>query len=719
MVNPKKNDLSKKGDLMAEYNFRKLIDTTQTLDTMLHQILNQALVFIESEAGSLMIVDNKRGILQIKARLGTPRAGRNTEPIYKIEDNSIASWVVRNKRSYICPDVSEDDNFEPSRSGKNFSSLISVPVLYKNMVLAVINSDSIKTNQFKEEQKEKLEIVAKQIALPIAERMSVLTALSEVGVELSRLPKEAGVEPVLKKIAELAVRSLGADIVTIYPYIQKKDEFPVKGKGPTYAGKIRFPDYMNREVYKGDVPRTVVEKRKCGFHSVVRKEEFLADKVERPNQEDRPRFIERECVKSMASLLLPSRAEDDREEEIIGVMFVNYRSYHDFNIDEISALQTLADYAAIAISNARREIKRNEEQIKMVESISANFAHRIGNLAGTSRVAANLLREKINKSDKFSQKHIDRIDSKSKVLFELAERLLRPFKKTGRMFDISPTDAKKIINEEVEKLKNHNDKITIVCNFPNKFPKVNNVDFQLREVINDLINNSIEAIPQERGGKIEINVEHDKTTNKLIIDISDNGKGIDKNIQDELFTPGITTKKSLGIGLWWSQTFLKATGGNLFLKNTLLDKGTIFTIEIPCVDIHHDNDENIRECDVLVVDDMEDWRNIIIDLIEQEGYKIKSANNYSEAKDLLSSNHFKLAIIDQRLKDSDPNNNDGMRLLNDINRDFDTKVIIISSYSDEHDIESAEKKKNFLKFIRKQEFDPFEFRSIIKKVIKS
>ena len=93
------------------------IETTQTLDTMLHQILNEALVAIGAEAGSLMLVDNKRGILQIKARLGKPRAGRKTEPVYKIGENSIAGWVAENRRSYLCPDVENDPFFERSRSG--------------------------------------------------------------------------------------------------------------------------------------------------------------------------------------------------------------------------------------------------------------------------------------------------------------------------------------------------------------------------------------------------------------------------------------------------------------------------------------------------------------------------------------------------------------------------------------------------------------------------
>jgi len=43
-----------------------------------------------------------------------------------------------------------------------------------------------------------------------------------VGVELTRLPGEGGVRRVLEKIADLAVRSLGADVVTLYEYDQER-----------------------------------------------------------------------------------------------------------------------------------------------------------------------------------------------------------------------------------------------------------------------------------------------------------------------------------------------------------------------------------------------------------------------------------------------------------------------------------------------------------------
>lgn len=98
---------------MVEETVEIIIEKTQTLDAMLHQVLNQALVIIGAEAGSLMLVDNKQGILQIKARLGKPQPGRKTERVLKTDDKNIAGWVVQNKQSYLCSDVENDPFFAP------------------------------------------------------------------------------------------------------------------------------------------------------------------------------------------------------------------------------------------------------------------------------------------------------------------------------------------------------------------------------------------------------------------------------------------------------------------------------------------------------------------------------------------------------------------------------------------------------------------------------
>lgn len=701
------------------------IETNQTLDTMLHQILNQALVAVQADAGSLMLVDNKQEILQIKARLGKPQPKRKIERVFRINDQSVVGWVVQNKQSYLCTDIDDDSHFVPSRSGKNFLSLLSVPIVFKDKVIAVINADSTEKGYFTITHKETLEHVAKQVTSPIVERISILDAIAEVGFELTRLPKEGGVESVLQKIAQAAVRSLGADIVTVYQYVQDKDEFPVEHTGPTIAGTISDPRPMRRKVYKGDVPWTVVHERKSGFYTDVHQEDFLTSEVERPGDTPRPRFIDREGIKSMAALLLPFRAGEMKDEEVVGVMFANYCKQHEFNIDEITALASFADYAAVAILNARAEQlkmqeQRRAEQLNLVESISANFAHRMSNLAGTSRVAAQILRERVSPSDEISFRQLDRIEKEASVLLELAERLVRPFKATGRVFELTPIDVTRVIEDELSQVQLMTRRIIISRNFAKILPKVESVEFQLRQVIHDVVSNSIEAMKDQETSRLEVRTRLNRKTNQVEVEISDSGHGISEDIRTRLFVPGITTKKDkLGIGLWWCQTFMQATGGDLVLKDTRIGIGTTFLIKIPCMEkvdtLLSDEPPGMKKNgDVLIVDDEKHWRDQLRDIVTSESYSVETADGYEEASEALSSSNYKVVVLDIRLEDADPNNQDGLRLLTDIDKArFDTKVIIVSGYGKEQDKQVAAESPRLLGFIDKSRFSVANFRELI------
>lgn len=94
-----------------------------------------------------------------------------------------------------------------------------------------------------------------------------------------------------------------------------------------------------------------------------------------------------------------------------------------------------------------------------------------------------------------------------------------------------------------------------------------NADSKLIEqVIINLINNSIHALEGRKQPEIKLScsVESDKT----IILVHDNGKGIEEKIINKIFIPFYTTKKQgSGIGLSLSKNILKKHGGNLLVHS--------------------------------------------------------------------------------------------------------------------------------------------------------
>jgi ActR/RegA family two-component response regulator len=92
--------------------------------------------------------------------------------------------------------------------------------------------------------------------------------------------------------------------------------------------------------------------------------------------------------------------------------------------------------------------------------------------------------------------------------------------------------------------------------------------------------------------------------------------------------------------------------------------------------------ENARNQAVLIVDDQLTWRSLLSDVLEEE-YEVTSAGSYEDALGLVTGHHppFAAAIVDIRLDDTDPANEDGLRLLRWLkNLAVPTNAIVLTGY---------------------------------------
>ena len=120
------------------------------------------------------------------------------------------------------------------------------------------------------------------------------------------------------------------------------------------------------------------------------------------------------------------------------------------------------------------------------------------------------------------------------------------------------------------------------CNFP-----VEGVENEFKQVMFILLNNAIDAIKSRidakglRDGFIDIMLHCDN--NRIIINVADNGGGIDMSIISSVFDAYFSTKynaNGTGIGLYIAKNIIEGRmQGNIKVANK--DDGCVFSIELP------------------------------------------------------------------------------------------------------------------------------------------
>ncbi len=97
----------------------------------------------------------------------------------------------------------------------------------------------------------------------------------------------------------------------------------------------------------------------------------------------------------------------------------------------------------------------------------------------------------------------------------------------------------------------------------------------IEQVMINLVINSIQALTEEESPKIRIN-SYLNDNGQVIIQIKDNGIGINENNKGKIFVPFFSTKKSSGIGLSLCKQIMKLHKGQISAATT--ETETVFTL---------------------------------------------------------------------------------------------------------------------------------------------
>ena len=213
---------------------------------------------------------------------------------------------------------------------------------------------------------------------------------------------------------------------------------------------------------------------------------------------------------------------------------------------------------------------KRAEQNKVWVGLSKETAHQLGTPISSLMAWTEMLKESYP-----DDSLIPEMDKDVKRLQLIADR----FSKIGSLPEPVPASLAEVLNHVIDYMdRRTSKKVAMVRDFPGHdvVVKINASLFEW--VIENLCKNAVDAMEGE--GRITLAYREEGT--RVVIEVTDTGKGIRKKDIRNVFRPGFTTKKrGWGLGLSLAKRIVEEYHhGHIFVKKSEVGVGTTFRIEL-------------------------------------------------------------------------------------------------------------------------------------------
>lgn len=296
-------------------------------------------------------------------------------------------------------------------------------------------------------------------------------------------------------------------------------------------------------------------------------------------------------------------------DKILGVIATyNAKDALTYSGKDLELLQAIANSSAIALENARLYAEM-EQRSKMLadlnvalekanqqiadtqdlitrEMMSADFVHKVNNLAGTIPVWSDVIRETIKKQPipvARVNDCLDKIDGDVHGLLGAADLL----NKTSLEYKFDLAAMLQNILRQMQFQQStviQAGQLTIHHQIPDNLYHIRGTASVFSNVLYSIFSNGIEAILAKGSGELTINTrnsQHEQGIEGVIIEVTDTGIGISIEHREKLFTPFFSTKGTgRGYGLWRAKNIIEQRmHGSI---QAIFDwRGTTFRIFLP------------------------------------------------------------------------------------------------------------------------------------------
>lgn len=286
--------------------------------------------------------------------------------------------------------------------------------------------------------------------------------------------------------------------------------------------------------------------------------------------------------------------EEKKQQAFFAEIARLFEEHRDFDLDSASLAQLSPATKEILQLVARRQKMHEKRTLQLADSkreegwrvMAQQIAHEINNCLTPLRLNTQYLTLVLQRSDDESLSgaermaghmleridHLSAVANEFKVFANLDSPVLEQIALSGFVRDY-------VQNYDASKHSEAGVRLIYVDN-PQLRSAMVEVDVRhLLRVLNHLVRNAMQAIPEDRLGQVTLSLK--PAPGGLAVVVRDNGRGIAQELQSTLFEPRFCTSSSqTGLGLSVSKRIVACFGGSL-KYSTIQGIGTTFALELP------------------------------------------------------------------------------------------------------------------------------------------
>jgi signal transduction histidine kinase/ActR/RegA family two-component response regulator/HAMP domain-containing protein len=349
------------------------------------------------------------------------------------------------------------------------------------------------------------------------------------------------------------------------------------------------------------------------------------------------------------------------ENKVFGLLIFARRGVDSFSAAEREFIRGLSAHVALAVHQAQlyldlhkayndlrqtQQAVMQQQRLQALGQMASGIAHDINNALSPVIAYSDLLQQSEPNLSAHARKILGHIKTAGDDIAHIVARMREFYRHRDEMEKFIAISAQELIEQVIEMTRprwrdipqSRGTAIEMKTEFAAALPEIVGNASEVREALTNLILNAVDAMP--KGGTIVVRSRlasfggsADEFAQKILLEVSDTGSGMDDETRRRCLEPFFSTKGQRGTGLGLAMVYgvMERHEGTIEIESEV-GKGTTMRLVFPVREMPADGgapeiaEIKLPSLRILCIDDEPLLRDVMKQILEADGHKVQVAD---------------------------------------------------------------------------------------------